>query len=70
VRGNQVESRDDHRKALAAFLLFPKAPEAEQVSLRLLQDLASSVEEARRGIERRLSESRAIWENFSVLEPI
>ena len=27
------ESRDDHRKALAAFLLFQKAAEAESVTL-------------------------------------
>ena len=46
------ESRDDHQKALAAFLLFQKAAEAEQVTLDLLRELASSVELARRAMER------------------
>jgi hypothetical protein len=46
------ESRDDHQKALAAFLLFQKAAEAEQVNLGLLRELASSVEQARRALER------------------
>ena len=46
------ESRDDHQKALAAFLLFQKAADAEQVTLGLLHELASSVELARRKVER------------------
>lgn len=46
------ESRDDHQKALAAFLLFQKAAEAEQVTLGLLREVASSVELARRSMER------------------
>lgn len=46
------ESRDDHRKALAAFLLFHKAAEAEQVTLGLLQEVASSLERTRRAVER------------------
>jgi tetratricopeptide (TPR) repeat protein len=46
------ESRDDHQKALAAFLLFQKAAEAEQVTLGLLQEMAASLEQARRGTER------------------
>lgn len=46
------ESRDDHRKALAAFLLFHKAAEAEQVTLGLLQEVASSLETTRRAVER------------------
>ena len=37
------ESRDDYQKALAAFLLFQKAAEAEQVTLGLLQEVASSL---------------------------
>jgi hypothetical protein len=43
------ESRDDHRKALAAFLLFQKAAEAEQVTLGLLQEVASALESGRGG---------------------
>jgi hypothetical protein len=46
------ESRDDHRKALAAFLLFQKAAETEQVTLGLLQDMIFSLEQTRRGTER------------------
>lgn len=46
------ESRDDHQKALAAFLLFRQAAEAEQVTLALLQEMASSLEQVRRGGER------------------
>ena len=46
------ESRDDHQKALAAFLLFHKAAEAEQVTLGLLQEVASSLERTRRAVER------------------
>jgi tetratricopeptide (TPR) repeat protein len=46
------ESRDDHRKALAAFLLFQKAAEAEQVTLGLLQEVAAALERTRRALER------------------
>ncbi|MES1244605.1 MAG: tetratricopeptide repeat protein [Acidobacteriota bacterium] len=46
------ESREDHRHALAAFLLFQKAAEAEQVTLALLQEVASSLEQAQRSTER------------------
>ncbi|HWM92261.1 MAG TPA: tetratricopeptide repeat protein [Thermoanaerobaculia bacterium] len=46
------ESRDDHQKALAAFLLFQKAAETEQVTLGLLQEVASSLEQTRRAVER------------------
>lgn len=46
------ESRDDHQKALAAFLLFRQAAEAEQVTFGLLQEMASSLEKVRRGRER------------------
>ena len=46
------ESRDDHQKALAAFLLFQKAAEAEQVTLGLLQEMATSLEQTRRAVER------------------
>jgi tetratricopeptide (TPR) repeat protein len=46
------ESRDDHQKALAAFLLFQKAAEAEQVTLGLIREVASSVEQVRRVMER------------------
>jgi tetratricopeptide (TPR) repeat protein len=46
------ESRDDHQKALAAFLLFQKAAEAEQVTLGLIREVASSVEQGRRVMER------------------
>lgn len=46
------ESRDDQRKALAAFLLFQKAAEAEQVTLGLLQEVATSLERTRRAGER------------------
>ena len=46
------ESRDDHQKALAAFLLFQKAAEAEQVTLGLLQEMATSLERTRRAVER------------------
>lgn len=46
------ESRDDQQKALAAFLLFQKAAEAEQVTLGLLQEVASSLERTRRSVER------------------
>jgi hypothetical protein len=37
---------------MAAFLLFQKAAEAEQVTLVLLQELASSLEQAQRSTER------------------
>jgi hypothetical protein len=46
------ESWDDHRKALAAFLLFQKAAEAEQVTLGLLQEVAVALERTRRALER------------------
>lgn len=46
------ESRDDHQKALAAFLLFRQAADAEQVTLGLLQEMASSLEQVRRSGER------------------
>lgn len=46
------ESRDDQQKALAAFLLFQKAAEAEQVTLGLLQEMATSLERTRRAVER------------------
>lgn len=46
------ESRDDHRKALAAFLLFQKAAEAEQVTLGLIREVVTSLEQARRAGER------------------
>lgn len=46
------ESRDDHQKALAAFLLFQKAAEAEQVTLGLLQEMVMSLEQTRRAGER------------------
>ncbi|MEA2561612.1 MAG: hypothetical protein QOH06_3116 [Acidobacteriota bacterium] len=46
------EARDDHQKALAAFLLLQKAAEAEQITLGLLQEVASSLEQTRRGVER------------------
>jgi tetratricopeptide (TPR) repeat protein len=46
------ESRDDHQKALAAFLLFQKAAEAEQVTLGLLQEVVTSLEQTRRAVER------------------
>jgi hypothetical protein len=46
------QSRDDHQKTLAAFLLFQKAAEAEQVTLGLLQEVASSLERTRRAVER------------------
>ncbi|MFL6198788.1 MAG: hypothetical protein ACJ76J_06410 [Thermoanaerobaculia bacterium] len=43
---------DDHKKALAAFLLFQKAAEAEQVTLGLLRETVTSLEQARRIRER------------------
>jgi tetratricopeptide (TPR) repeat protein len=46
------ESRDDHQKALAAFVLFQKAAEAEQVTLGLLQEMVTSLDQARRAVER------------------
>jgi len=46
------ESRDDHRKALAAFLLFQKAAEAESVTLGLIREMVTSLEQARRIGER------------------
>ncbi|HEX5718489.1 MAG TPA: hypothetical protein VF179_20165 [Thermoanaerobaculia bacterium] len=46
------ESRDDHQKALAAFLLFQKAAEAEQVTLGLIREMVTSLEQARRTVER------------------
>jgi len=46
------ESRDDHQKALAAFLLFQKAAEAEQVTLGLLQEMVTTLEQTRRAVER------------------
>jgi tetratricopeptide (TPR) repeat protein len=46
------ESRDDHQKALAAFLLFQKAAEAEQVTLGLLPEMVTSLEQTRRAVER------------------
>ena len=46
------ESRDDQRKALAAFLLFQKAAEAEQVTFALLQEVSMSLERTRRVAER------------------
>lgn len=46
------ESREDHQRAMAAFLLFQKAAEAEQVTLALLQEVASSLEQAQRSTER------------------
>lgn len=46
------ESRDDHQKALAAFVLFQKAAEAEQVTLGLLQEVATSLDQMRRAVER------------------
>ncbi len=46
------ESRDDHQKALAAFVLFQKAAEAEQVTLGLLQEMVMSLERTRRAVER------------------
>jgi tetratricopeptide (TPR) repeat protein len=46
------ESREDHQRAMAAFLLFQKAAEAEPVTLALLQEVASSLEQAQRSTER------------------
>jgi tetratricopeptide (TPR) repeat protein len=46
------ESREDHQRAMAAFLLFQKAAETEQVTLVLLQEVASSLEQAQRSTER------------------
>jgi len=46
------ESRDDHKKALAAFLLFQKAAEAESVTLGLIRETVTSLEQARRIRER------------------
>jgi tetratricopeptide (TPR) repeat protein len=46
------ESRDVREEALAAFLLFRQAAEAEQVTAGLLQEMASSLERARRRVER------------------
>jgi tetratricopeptide (TPR) repeat protein len=46
------ESREDHQRAMAAFLLFQKAAEAEQVTLVLLQEVASSLEQVQRSAER------------------
>jgi hypothetical protein len=46
------QSRDDHQKALAAFLLFQKAAEAEQVTLGLIQEMVTSLEQTRRAVER------------------
>ena len=46
------ESRDDQRKALAAFLLVQKAAEAEQVTFALLQEVSTSLEKSRRAGER------------------
>lgn len=46
------ESRDDHRRALAAYLLFRQAAEAETVTAVLLQDVAAALEQARRSTER------------------
>jgi tetratricopeptide (TPR) repeat protein len=45
------ESRGDQRKALAAFALLRQAAEAEQVSLAMLQEMAATLEQARRGRE-------------------
>ena len=41
------ESRDLHREALAALILFRKAAEAEQVTLGLAREIASYLEKAR-----------------------
>jgi len=46
------ESRDDHHKALAAFLLFQKAAEAESVTLGLIREVVTSLEQTRRIGER------------------
>lgn len=46
------ESREDHQRAMAAFLLFQKAAETEQVTLALLQEVASSLEQAQPSTER------------------
>jgi tetratricopeptide (TPR) repeat protein len=46
------ESRDDQQKAMAAFLLFRQAAEAEQVTAALLHEVASSLEQVRRSTER------------------
>ncbi|HEX3129686.1 MAG TPA: hypothetical protein VH394_20290 [Thermoanaerobaculia bacterium] len=46
------ESREDHQRAMAAFLLFQRAAEAEQVTLALLQEVVSSLEQAQRSTER------------------
>jgi hypothetical protein len=46
------ESRDDQQKAMAAFLLFRQAAEAEQVTAALLREVASSLEQVRRSVER------------------
>jgi hypothetical protein len=46
------ESRDDHQKALAAILLFQKAAEAESVTLGLIREMVTPLEQARRSGER------------------
>lgn len=46
------ESRDNQQKAMAAFLLFRQAAEAEQVTAALVQEVTSALEQMRRGMER------------------
>jgi hypothetical protein len=51
------ESRDIHREALSALIIFQKAAELESVTLGLVQDLAEYLDRTRRQPNLRFRES-------------